>query len=502
MSTIIDIEKLSIDKVVDDIDDDNILLDEKELVPIIVDSSNSKEKRIKALELYCKINNFEDCMQLINGLCMTYQLSGVRSNRKFLLEICRSNIGSLLKTIVIKVLITQNEKEKDGYDILNTCYPSFTDLLSPYKMELVKMLMNNEDYYESSLTYFNDIIDSKSLNEEFRYRTILTLDEKYKKFFKPSLLCFLRGNSSISFKILASQNLLQNTDISEDDKKTIFEILLSICNDKNNEYNRRADSCDVVLQYSSGDVKDVAMKIMSDLGKEYGTVKNLYDNAQNVHNKSVEESVLSGIEFLQSFSIMKVKGEEIDLDYVKNLLLSSVEEKDVLEKLETSFNRISMDRALYSKYNCSLENILLKIWTYKCSHDSEKEIEKRLIEELIDMSGTCSSGFISRLINSISGFGDFSIRISWRDQIVSNLSGRLNAKIRDMDDLVKQERILVQMTSDTGPETRKEFLRFFRKNILNIREEMYEEFKEHISDIDFDLYFRGAISMYETGNFN
>lgn len=499
MSTIIDIEKLSI---VDNMEEDEINLDEKELEPIIKDSSYSKEKRLKALELYCKTNNFEDSMQLINGICMTYQLSGLRSNRKFLIEICKFNIPSLLKSIVIKTLITCNDKERDGYDMLSECYPSFNDLLTPYRMELVKMLMNSEEHYESSLKYFNEIIDSKGLNEEFRYRTILTLDKKYKKFIKPSLLCFLSGNSGIDFKILSSQNLLQNEELNKDEQNMIFNVLLCICKDKENKYNRRADACDVLLQYSNDLIKEEAIKIMSDLGKEYGKVKNLYDNAQNVHNKSVEDSVLSGIEFLQSFAIMKVKGEEINLDFVKNCIMSGIEEKNIIEKLDTSFNRISMDRALYSKYNCSLENILLKIWTYKCSHDSEKEIEKRLVEELIDMSGTCSSGFVSRLINSISGFGDFSIRISWRDQIVSNLSGRLNAKIRDMDDLVKQERILVQMTSDTGPESRKEFLRFFRKNILNIREEMYEEFKEHITDIDFDLYFRGAISMYETGNFN
>ena len=48
---------------------------------------------------------------------------------------------------------------------------------------------------------------------------------------------------------------------------------------------------------------------------------------------------------------------------------------------------------------------------------------------------------------------------------------------------------------------RMNFLKFFRKNMLGIRQELYEEFKEHIPDTDFDLYFRAAISNYETGGY-
>ena len=38
-----------------------------------------------------------------------------------------------------------------------------------------------------------------------------------------------------------------------------------------------------------------------------------------------------------------------------------------------------------------------------------------------------------------------------------------------------------------------------RALIRIIREELYEEFKDHITDTDFDLYFRSAISKYESG---
>ena len=41
------------------------------------------------------------------------------------------------------------------------------------------------------------------------------------------------------------------------------------------------------------------------------------------------------------------------------------------------------------------------------------------------------------------------------------------------------------------------FLKFFREHLGNIRHEIWEEFKEDITDTDFDMYFRKAVQKYE-----
>jgi hypothetical protein len=199
---------------------------------------------------------------------------------------------------------------------------------------------------------------------------------------------------------------------------------------------------------------------------------------------------------------MKIDEKEISLEYVNEELLNFVKNYNItnidLEKVNYSLERISFDRILYSKFSCPLKLILLKLWTYISGHKNEEEMKKRLLEELSDMAGTCSSGFVSRLINVMSGFGDFTIRLSWGDQINSNLNAILNRKIKEMDDLGLQEMILSEMTLQTGDlEKRRNFLDFFVKNISEIREELYEEFKNNISDTDFDLYFKIAVLNYE-----
>ena len=42
------------------------------------------------------------------------------------------------------------------------------------------------------------------------------------------------------------------------------------------------------------------------------------------------------------------------------------------------------------------------------------------------------------------------------------------------------------------------FSSFLREEVISIREEMYKEFKEYIEDSEFDIYFRDAISLYES----
>ena len=58
-----------------------------------------------------------------------------------------------------------------------------------------------------------------------------------------------------------------------------------------------------------------------------------------------------------------------------------------------------------------------------------------------------------------------------------------------------------EMTIDPSHfHSRSNFLKFFRTVISQIREEMYSEFKDYMSDTDYDMYFRKALIHYEGYN--
>jgi molecular chaperone GrpE (heat shock protein) len=345
-----------------------------------------------------------------------------------------------------------------------------------------------------------------------------------------------------------------------------------------------------------------ARAVITALGRADGNVYTVFDNAQNVHNEQVEESVAEVLEFFAMLPLHMIDKTPIEFEQVKEQILDMIKkEKEAIrvnengktntcvycdsnrtetlvidgtthycsqicvklserqEKIELALKRIHLDRARYSKFNNTLSNILLKVWSYMMGHENEEEMRKRMLEELEEMSATCSTGFASRLINVISGFGEFNIRISWEDQIIANFSGRLNAfarriteetsenvffhdKLHDVvslwlnqpeqSELYKKLRAeerwnkiseLVDKFLETDREDkiriciddfaeavlnemmvassewsgRQHFSLFFRSNISGIREEMYQEFKDHLDDTSFDLYIRKAIMSYE-----
>ena len=121
------------------------------------------------------------------------------------------------------------------------------------------------------------------------------------------------------------------------------------------------------------------------------------------------------------------------------------------------------------------------------------------MEELVESNNKCSTGYVSRLVNTLSGFDEsMSITISFEDQIIANLEGRLNANIKMIKDEEYMDLVLHEMTIPViFYNLRLHFLKFFREHISHIRQEMYEEFREFMTDTDYDFYFRKAIIHYE-----
>lgn len=346
----------------------------------------------------------------------------------------------------------------------------------------------------SSLSFF------KLMLKHISYTQLLNLfhehfperQHRYEHFIYEAQLSFLTTNSNrTSYRILAGQYLLQKFILSVPVRELIQKTLVQFAMDTELDYNLRADATDVLMQLGDDVVKSQSRQIIMELGRNDGEVVTVFDNAQNVHTEEVEASVAEVLEFFAGLPTLRINEIPIEFSYVRSKVEDMLKKKREARMKETvkpgsyinmcqycenaicdrkdeeeccsdlcqeqllsekmiklALNRIEMDRALYSKYNNTLVNILLKVWTYMAGHESEEEMHKRLLEELEEMSGTCSSGFASRLINVISGFGEFNIRISWGDQIKANLSGRLNAAARNIasdDSLFRKDPYMTEM---------------------------------------------------------
>jgi len=580
---------------IDDSENDNqILNDEDNFKKNIFDMSLSLELRINIILKYYS-NHPEDFLEIISRINGMYSFSGTKTLEKFIYSvITETDISSFLKIECSMSLLNFKELEEEifekdeesfkeikrksndeikvrnddrnllAYNALNiVCSQLDENLSTPYKVETICELMKNDKYKEESTLYFFKIINNYILDCDYRYKTILSLERRdiiEKKFFIfESCFEFLKKTFNFTmYRILASQNLLQNFEIQDEKRFIIENTLLSFAKDEDLEYNLRADAADVLLNLGTENMQKEGRNIIFSLGQINGVNKTIFDNAQNVHVTEIEKSVLEIIIQLSNYPTMRLENNPIDYEYVQNAIYSIMDDllkfesdADMVKKnrIQISFNRIYMDKALY--FNNSVSNILVKVWSYINNNENKMEMIKRLVEELDEMSGTCSSGFASRIINSISGFGEFNLHISWEDQIVSNFSGRLNAyarKITNEDSLffkdeifsevfklfiidnklfsgmnlemedrkskyllnknienVKKEcveefseHVINEMTVTSSKfANRQHFLLFFKTYMPLIYKELFEEFKNLITDSEFDLSFRRAISVYE-----
>jgi hypothetical protein len=572
---------------------ENEIYENIDLDKIIFDFSIDENNRIDALLQYYKQTEFNNFVEIIYRLSSMYQLSGTKILEQYLFNISQLDISSFVKLEAIKALLgfeeyydndnnndeikEKNKKRKNnGYVCLDKLCNNFEDLPTPCKLESIYLLMESELFIDNANRYFCLFINNNTTNSDYRYKCILTIETKNnifnkKYFIHNSCINFLYNiENDIQYRILAGQYLLQKIELNDEERKSIENIILDFAKNENIEYNRRADAADLLLKLGSENNKIEAKNIIIELGKNGKNIKTLFDNAQNIHSEEIEQSSMEILNYLSNLPLMKINDEFIEFNYVYNEIIKLIKNKELIicekickhkkckncnscnkktfnnyfcskicseyytnyEKILLSLNRISMDRMLYTKYNNSLSGILLKIWTYIENNEYKDEMKKRLLEELQDMSGTCSSGFASRLINVISGFGEFNIRISWEDQIMSNLTGRLNKfaqqiidkssiyytkyreQIReiyknipeiynlDFDDIIQEfaYNVINELTTNSSDYiARKNLALFLRVTLPIIKEELYQEFKEYMTDTDFDLYMRKSVMMYESG---
>ena len=385
--------------------------------------------RLEAIYLLMNFEEFEDKAQLyyndlINdqNIECDFRYNTILSLEKKSIQFMKKELNNINKNETFKLEIFNECSE-----ITNKEFPNFNPNI------------DNEEYLFFLIKRINFDLSKKFFNKYNTY--IKNKTNIFEKIIYNAQLSFLFCNRNMTYyKILAGQYLLQKYD--NIDKNDIEKCILSFAQDIDLDYNLKADAADVLLQLGSTIMKEHGRKIIMDLGSLYGNTKTIFENAQNVHIESIEKSVIEVLEFFVNLPILMINDNPIDFNYVKNKIedmLKSDNDDEMKElnyerdnKIKISLNRINMDRCLYSKYNSTLSNILIKIWSYLIGNEHEIEMKKRLLEELEEMSGTCSSGFASRLINTISGFGDFNIRISWEDQIISNFNGRLNAYARNI----------------------------------------------------------------------
>jgi hypothetical protein len=529
----------------------------KEAVLLCKNKKDGKiySKGLKILDDICMNINLDNKTR-IASLKVLREIDPVLANDKiarfrdalmFLDDEQKENEIDLLVHIVKEVSFSCHERLMSAVCLFNNgcidrCYECFVELANDVsvlimnRVEATRYLLYSEDNENIKIVKrcLLGIVKSKEYDSFKRYNIIASFISKaglrtifnnaiLNVSYNEPLLALLQkaffsdeDNDSRS-RILSGQWLLQSSQeaTTVEEKTNIGEKLLDIANgitirinkkdyddDKEMEEdikNIKADSADVILRLGTPDQRNKARDIINILGiSSSGGLSNkiggVYNNAQNVHDDSISESVnvfidkiiLENTDMLDDFST--VQAEVTDLVYNSNLKTKA---RNAVFK---ALNRIAIDTATFTKSKVSMPEIFQHVWMRIKKNSRSEELKMRLIEELSEMSATCSSGHAARLVNVFSGFDD-TIKISWETQVVNNVSARFNARLKNLNDNDLKETIIMGMMESADKEDKDAYLKFIVDNTEALRIELYKEFVEegYLRKKEFEEYFNEGI---------
>jgi hypothetical protein len=438
----------------------------------------------------------------ITNLCRLYEFSGSKDTKSFIIFLLdHAPLDIYMKIECVNTLQQNNDQETTEYYFkilkefreMGNNRPSITLFVDILRWTCKNQLNNN---LETNIKW---LFNETNLTSEYIFKTIITIQKDTERKAHKSVLHFLfttffNWTKESRYKILSSQYLLSNK-INIDDTENA---LLKICNDEKEEYNVRADSADTLLKIGTDKSVKLAKEIIQNLGKVQKSINTIYTNLQNAHDEDIEESVRN---FLLDIAGVK-EDTNLNFDKITEELNKYCKENSIknIDELNSSMLRIKLDQLLYPGSQ-TLIGIFNKIYSIIIKHANKDLLIQRLVEELIDMSSTCSSGHCNRLVNTFSGIDGFNINIGFSKQIQSNIAARLNKAIREIENKEFQEKVLEEMIATDENDERKNFLQFFKTIITNIYQELYKEFVDakYLEADVFENYFRGGISHFETG---
>ena len=486
----------------------------------------------------------------------TESLIKIRDSLDFCEGELLQNTINVLRKVVFQPQFNSDQRYLTALSCYNSdlvdCYNEFFSLLlkditvmNTYRVESAKFLFYSEipEYVEEAGSYLKDVVKDHSLTSKYRYETIacfitdtgmaarynvdrlpVIYNEEF--VFPLQMTFFFDQKNDVRSRLLSGQHLLQmdsHEEVHDDVQKAILDIALDktagskdpdtleAIEDISDEeertkkiseivHNVRADAVDILIRLGkTEELKIRAAEILAELGDEDNRSaldQTFYSNKQNIHDSKIQQSANKYIEQLvlhdngsKAMSFEDTHNQVTQL--INNLELSYAQRIHAFKSL----NRISIDSARFTKYKLTTSLVFCHIWKKILNSENSDDLKRRLVEELIDMSDTCSSGHCIRLVNALSSIEDDAIMINIDDQLKSNINARIHAKIRKLDEGDKKDNIVMGMIPDSEPEEREAYLAFIDMNEEALRQELFDEFvgDGYISKKNFKKLFEAQI---------
>jgi hypothetical protein len=427
-----------------------------------------------------------------------------------------SNKKSVKKNNSIEYVVVNENKNNEDVDVVN----NENNEKNNKNNEDVDDVVNNQNKDPSILDIIYSISKYFQLNESVNslYDCFILCKEKNEDF-----LYFLFMNhkfSDKSKKLEIGTYIIWNGNCNNKQIFDIYNEVVKISSDKNEDKKIRSTAVDILLRSNNTYYIYLSKKILEELRKDeriiydrnnINEVRNninnlrqnlqinksnidineiifiqeqiaelqnhetnlnrnknmkqtIYSDSQNVHDHNINETVLSAANSLvnsKNTTTNIVQSSDVISELIKYYPLY---EKNKI-KIENSLNRIKTDGTIF-RNNIRLSIFYDNIKEYIDNSKYKSELYKRLGEELTEMNGLCSTGFLSRLLNVIQGFPELpdnlKLNINPKDEIYSSIQTYLNKEIMDDEN---SDKILDALSSLDYNDNRQIIVKFISEKI-------------------------------------
>ena len=189
---------------------------------------------------------------------------------------------------------------------------------------------------------------------------------------------------------------------------------------------------DLLYDHSEGEDHELVLMqtlpSMSSQEKEGESVEgqqqdhHIYESSQNVHKTKISSII--------NAKLTKLYQDPFDdtefFFLTRNEFMKEVEQSGLVKTteqmkgIERGLGRIAADPTTFEPVNITLKEVFQRVWGRMKASQHKPELLRRIIEELIDTAEFCASGYLSRLINVLSGFEDVELRENDQDMMFTN----------------------------------------------------------------------------------
>ena len=315
---------------------------------------------------------------------------------------------------------------------------------------------------------------------------------------------------NIHYKILAAQFIIQTSYSEGENGAKFLQDIYKLAYSEGDHITQgmRGDCGDFLIQWSDNEkYVDMGHKIIDEI--KFSNVpialQNIYTNTENVHDANIRQDI-------NNFIITRLSPNADNLSpYTKEHTLKEISEhiykiknENALYKALDSFDRVKTDITKFSKEKVLSVDVLCYIWNYIRQDNQDKSKKKallnRFMQELVEMADTCTSGHVGRLINVIEG----SINITFSQQIVANTQGRINSRLKKLEDETLQEDLVMALMESSEKALKiklNDWIVTFKDELYT---ELYEEFVDpgFVAEEEFNISFKVGLKGWIIENEN